>query len=179
VREYYVYDPAALAPPRLRAFTLQGDGDELRLEEVLLLPSGGVWSALLRAELRPAWASGTEWEPAGTYLRVIDPTTDAPVRVGDEVRQDYQAAREQVAALQRGNQVMREQVAAFQRDNQAARTQVATLQERLSELEHVSQERLSQVEQALLERLTRIERTFEERLAASERARLDAEDRAR
>ncbi len=100
VREYYVYDPTALAPPRLRAFTLQGEGDEMRLEEVLLLPGGGVWSPLLRAELRSAWASGTEWEPAGTYLRVIDPATDAPIRVGDEVRQDYQAERAQVIGLQ-------------------------------------------------------------------------------
>jgi len=178
VREYYVYAPAALAPPRLRAFTLQGDGDELRLEEVAPRPNGGVWSALLRAELRPAWASGTEWEPAGSYLRVIDPTTGAPIRVGDEVRQDYQAAREQITALQRDNQVMREQVAAFQRDNQVARAQIVALQERLSDVEQASQERLSQVEQSLLERLTRIERMFEERLAAPEQARLDAEERA-
>jgi len=138
-----------------------------------------VWSALLGAELRPARAPGTEWEPGGIYLRVIDPLTGAPIRVGDEMRQDYQAAREQVAALQRDNQVARAQVAAFQRDNQVAHEQVAALQERLSEVEQTSGERLSEVEQSLLERLTRIERTFEERLAASERARLDAEDRAR
>jgi len=160
VREYYVYDPSALAPPRLRVFTRRDESTTL--EEARLLPSGGVWSGLLRTELRPAWSSGTEWEPAGTYLRVIDPATGAPIRVGDEVRQDYQAARAQVATLQdRLNQV-----------EQAS-------QERLNQVEQASQERLNQVEQAFQERLTRIERMFEERLAAAERARLDAEDRAR
>jgi len=192
VREYYVYNPTALAPPHLRAFALPSDGAEMRLEEARLLPSGGVWSGLLRTELRPAWSSGTEWEPAGTYLRVIDPATGAPIRVGDEVRQDYQAARAQVAALQRENQAAREQitgfqqenqtmraqVSGFQQENQAAREQIAALQEQLSELEQASQMRLNEAEQSLLERLTKIERTFEERLAASERARLDAEDRA-
>ncbi len=49
----------------------------------------------------------TEWEPAGVYLRVIDPATGAPIRVGDEVRQDYQAAREQA-------QIAREQVRGLQ-----------------------------------------------------------------
>ena len=176
VREYYVYNPTALAPPHLRAFVRRDEG--AALEEARLLPNGGVWSVLLGAELRPAWASGTAWESAGTYLRVIDPVTGAPIRVGDEVRQDYQAAREQITALQRDNQVMREQVAAFQRDNQVARAQIVALQERLSDVEQASQERLSQVEQSLLERLTRIERMFEERLAAPEQARLDAEERA-
>ncbi len=51
----------------------------------------------------------TEWEPAGVYLRVIDPATGAPIRVGDEVRQDYQAAREQVRGLQ--EQLTREEMA--------------------------------------------------------------------
>ncbi len=142
VREYYVYDPAfeGAMQPRLHAFALQGEGDEMQLEEAALLEGGGAWSPLLRAELRPVETPGTEWEPTGVYLRVIDPVTDAPIRVGEEIKQDYRASRAQVAALQ---------------------------------------ERLDQVEQAFQERLTRIERMFEERLAASERARLDAEDRAR
>jgi len=98
VREYYVYNPTALAPPHLRVFTRRDESAALR--EGRLLPNGGVWSDLLRAELRPAWLPGTEWEPAGTYLRVIDPLTGAPIRVGDEIRQDYQAARAQVISLQ-------------------------------------------------------------------------------
>ena len=153
VREYYVYDPAAegAMQPRLRAFALQGEGDEMRLQEAALLEGGGAWSTLLRAELRPVETPGTEWEPAGVYLRVIDPTTDAPIRVGEEIKQDYRAAR----------------------------AQVATLQERLSQVEQASQERLNQVEQASQERLNQVEQAFQERLAASERARLDAEDRAR
>jgi len=102
VREYYVYDPAAEGAMqlRLRAFALQGEGAEMRLEEAALLEGGGAWSPLLRAELRPVETPGTEWEPAGVYLRVIDTATDAPIRVGDEVRQDYQAERAQVIGLQ-------------------------------------------------------------------------------
>ena len=121
VREYYVYDPTALAPPQLRAFALQGDGDEPRLEETRLLPNGGVWSALLRAELRSAWVSATEWEPAGSYLRVIDPTTGAPIRVGDEVRQDYQAARAQVIGLQ--DRLTREEQARQDAEERARRAE--------------------------------------------------------
>jgi len=111
MREYYVYDPAALAPPRLRAFALHGEGDEQRLEEAPLLPTEGVWSPLLGAELRPVAAPGTEWEPAGIYLRVIDPATGAPIRVGEEVRQDYQAARAQVMGLQRQLDQAEEEIA--------------------------------------------------------------------
>jgi len=107
VREYYVYDPSALAPPRLRVFTRRDESTTLK--EARLLPNGGVWSGLLRTELRPAWSSGTEWEPAGTYLRVIDPATGAPIRVGDEVRQDYQAARARIMGLQ--DQLTREEQA--------------------------------------------------------------------
>jgi len=123
VREYYVYDPAALAPPHLRAFALQGNGQEQRLEEVTLLPSGGLRSPLLGAELRPVATPGTEWEPAGIYLRVIDPATDEPIRVAEEVRQDYQAALARVMGLQ----------------------------ERLTEVEQASRERLAEVEQARLD----------------------------
>jgi len=149
VREYYVYDPAALAPPHLRAFALHGDGQEQRLEEVTLLPSGGVRSPLLRAELRPVATPGTEWEPAGIYLRVIDPAADEPIRVAEEVQQDYQAALAQVMGLQ----------------------------ERLTEVEQASRERLAEVEQASRERLAEVEQAHldaEERarLAEEELAKL-------
>ncbi len=90
VREYYVYDPQLVMFPPLRAFALtQG-----RLEEAPLLPNGGAWSELLRAELRTVVAM--EWGRAGTYLRVIDPATGAPIRVGEEVLQDYYVAQERV-----------------------------------------------------------------------------------
>jgi len=184
VREYYVYDPAAegAMQPRLRAFALRGEGIERRLVEVALLPDGGVWSALLAVELRPVVAPGTEWEPAGTYLRVIDPATDAPIRVGEEAYQDYRVAREQIAALEQDNQAARARVAALEQDNQAARAQVMGLQKRLTESEQASQERLATVEQgfhALQERLTRVEQTSQGQLPESERARQAAEERAR
>ena len=123
VREYYVYDPAAerAMQPRLRAFALQGEGDEMRLEETPLLPGGGAWSMLLRAELRPVETPDTEWEPAGTYLRVIDPATGAPIRVGDEVRQDYQAARARIMGLQ--DQLTREDQARQDAEERARRAE--------------------------------------------------------
>jgi len=96
VREYYVYDPQQVMRPPLKAFVLR----EGRLEEILLLPSGGVWSALLRAELRAFAIPATEWELGGIYLRVIDPASGEPIRVGEEVLQDYRAAREQVTTLE-------------------------------------------------------------------------------
>lgn len=154
VREYYVYDPAAMAPPHLRAFALHEEGDEQRLEEAPLLPTGGVWSPLLRAELRPVAVRGMEWEPAGIYLRVIDPATGAPIRVGEEMRQDYRVARERVVALQ----------------------------EQLTHIEQTSQARLAEIEQGFLAfqtRLSSIEQAFNERLNLAERARLDAEEHAR
>ncbi len=138
VREYYVYDPALKRTrtprPRLYAFTLQGKGMQTwRLEETALLPDGGVWSPLLRAELRPVVTPDTEWEPAGVYLRVIDPETGAPIRVGEEIRQDYQAAREQAQAAREQAQAAREQA-------QAARERVMGLQEQLTREEMARQD---------------------------------------
>ncbi len=92
-----------------------------RLEETALLPGGGVWSPILRAELRPVVTPDTEWEPAGVYLRVIDPTTGAPIRVGEEIRQDYQAAREQAMGLQ--EQLTREEMARQDAEERARRAE--------------------------------------------------------
>ncbi len=95
VREYYVYDPQLVMFPWLRAFALI----EGRLEEATLLPNGGAWSELLRAELRAV--TSTEWERPGTYLRVIDPTTGAPIRVGKEELEDARrAARARITAME-------------------------------------------------------------------------------
>ena len=109
VREYYVYDPQRVMVPPLRAYTLtQG-----RLEEASLLPNGGAWSGLLGAELRAEVS--IEWERPGTYLRVIDPTTGAPIHVGEEELQDIRhAAQERIAALQQDYRAAREQVTAIE-----------------------------------------------------------------
>jgi len=107
VREYYVYDPQLVMFPPLRGFTLiQG-----RLEEASLLPSGGAWSELLRAELRAMAA--IEWERPGIYLRVINPATGAPIHVDEEVLQDYRAAQERVTALEQDYWAAREQATAI------------------------------------------------------------------
>ncbi len=152
VREYYVYDPAAMAPPHLRAFALQGEEDERRLEEVALLPDGGVWSPLLRAELRPVAIRGIEWEPNAIYLRVIDPTTGAPIRVGEEALQDYRAAQEQVVALQQDYRVAQEQVVALRHNYEAVQEQAEEIGERLTESEQArlaAEERARRAEEAL------------------------------
>ncbi len=89
VQEYYVFDPGAETPdhpahdPSLRAYRRDARG---RLATTPLLPSGGVWSALLSAEVRPEYMAATPVRPAGLFLRLIDPATDRPVRVAqDEV----------------------------------------------------------------------------------------------
>jgi len=111
VREYYVYDPQLVMWPQLRAFALR----QGRLEKAPLLPSGGAWSALLHTELRAAFVAATEWEPSGIYLRVIDPATGAPIRVGDEELQDARcAAQEQVAALQQDYRAVQERATAVE-----------------------------------------------------------------
>ncbi len=130
VRDYYVYDPAGAMRPRLRGYALRQD----TLVDVPLLPTGGVWSTLLRAELRPTHMPGTQWEPEGTYLRVIDPATDEPIHVGEEVEQDYRAARQQLTMAERQLTMAERQLNAAQerlvREEQA---RLAEQQARLAE----------------------------------------------
>jgi len=109
VHEYYVYDPQRVMFPPLRASALR----QGRLEEAPLLPNGGAWSELLQAELRAV--ASTEWERPGTYLRVIDPTTGAPIHVGEEELQDVRlAARERIAALQQDYRVVQARATAIE-----------------------------------------------------------------
>ncbi len=154
VREYYVYDPAGAMRPRLRGYALRQD----TLVDVPLLPTGGVWSPLLRAELRPTHVPGTQWEPEGTYLRVIDPATDEPIHVGEEVEQDYRAARQQLTMAER-------QLTMAERQLTMAERQLGAAQERLVREE---QARLAEQQARLAEQQARI--AAEQRARAAEEA---------
>ncbi len=66
------------------------------MESLPLLPSGGIMSPLLRTELRPMDMGATERRPAGTWLRVIDPTNGQPIRIADEEHRDLLATREEL-----------------------------------------------------------------------------------
>jgi len=91
-REYYIYDPQQEMIPVFRGYELR----EGRMESLPLLPSGGIMSPLLRTELRPMDMGATERRPAGTWLRVIDPTNGQPIRIADEEHRDLLATREEL-----------------------------------------------------------------------------------
>jgi hypothetical protein len=48
-KEYYIFDPQQETYPPFLGFESRGE----RLEPMSLLPSGGIYSAILEAELRP------------------------------------------------------------------------------------------------------------------------------
>jgi len=133
-REYYIYDPNDKIEPRFRGFELRHG----RFESLPLLSSGGIVSPLLQVELRPMDMAKGDQRPAGTYLRVIDPTTGAPVSVADEehrANQDLKArlvTQETIRLTteQRANQEARARAEAEQRAAQAE----AALQDALAAL---------------------------------------------
>jgi Uma2 family endonuclease len=121
-REYYIYDP-------------QGTlflGYELRvgrMEPLQYLPSGGIASPLLQAELRPE----------GQYLRVLDLQTGQPIPTAGEIEDLYEAAR---TRLDQVEQARREA------DVRAARE---------AEERQAAEERARQAEEALRAALARLQ----------------------
>ena len=91
-REYYIYDPQQVMVPPLLGYESRAG----RMEPLQALPSGGVWSPLLGAELRPLALPETQRRPAGVWLRVIDPGTGQPIPIAEEEHDELQAARQQV-----------------------------------------------------------------------------------
>ena len=91
-REYYIYDPQQEMDPVFRGYELR----EGRMEPLPLLSSGGIMSPLLRAELRPMDMGAMDWRPAGTWLRVIDPTSGQPIPIADEEQRDLLATHEEL-----------------------------------------------------------------------------------
>ena len=84
-KEYYIYDPQQETEPPFLGFESRGG----RMEPLPALSSGGVMSLSLGAELRPVAMGQTEWRPAGTWLRVIDPRTNKPIALTDELYRDF------------------------------------------------------------------------------------------
>jgi hypothetical protein len=72
------------------------------MEPLPYTPWGGIASPLLETELRPMLIPGMEWQPAGVWLRIIDPRNGEPIPVADEEHDALRAAREQVAVEERG-----------------------------------------------------------------------------
>ncbi len=84
-KEYYIYDPQQETEPPFLGFESRGG----RMEPLPALSSGGVMNPSLGAELRPVAMGQTEWRPAGTWLRVIDPRTNKPIALTDELYRDF------------------------------------------------------------------------------------------
>ncbi len=119
VREYYIFDPQAAVQPALRGYGWV-EGEWQRYE---LLPSGGLWSPLLGAELRVLPMGENEWRPAGPWLRVLDPDTGEPIPGPDE-----QVHLEQQARLAAEDRADTEQQARLEAEDRADAQEQARLE---------------------------------------------------
>lgn len=150
VREYYVHDPKGELQPLFRGYELR-DG---RLEPLSPLPTGGITSPLLGAELRPMAMEETEQRPGAIYLRVIDPATGMPIPIADEVRHNYEAiSQEYLRAQQRAT---REHERAIREQERAAREHERATREQEARL--AAEARAAQAEAALQEALAALAR---------------------
>ncbi len=131
VGEYYIYDPLQETAPSFAGFELR-DG---RMEPLQARPDGGIYSPLLRAELRPMAMTETARRPAGLWLRVIDPRTGAPIPTAEEEHGDLQVVRGRLTETQGRLTETREEVTALREELTATREDVAALREQLAALE--------------------------------------------
>ncbi len=169
-KEYYIYDPqGAMDPPFLGFESRHG-----RMEPLTPLASGGIMSPLLEAELRPMPMAETPRRPAGTWLRVIDPTSGRPVRVAEETHDAFLATEDQLTVTQ-------QQLAVETRTRIATQELIAAMEGRLTTTEEalaietrtrIATQELLAVTQSLLTttegRLAVAEGRVEERLARLE-----------
>jgi len=113
-REYYIYDPQQEMAPPFLGFERRGG----RMAPLPALPDGGIWSPLLRTELRPVALPATELRAAGTWLRVIDPRSGQPIPALEEAYRTLQIAQEllteEVRARQATQELLTEEVRARQ-----------------------------------------------------------------
>jgi len=117
-REYYVYDPQGEMDPVVQGFERRGD----RLEPLPPTANGGVYSPLLRAELRPVTMGALGNRPAGVWLRVIDLATGQPIPLAEEEHNSLQVERlARQLAEQRANEEERARQLAEQRANEEGR----------------------------------------------------------
>jgi len=144
-REYYIYDPNGQISPRFRGYERQVGDTGFR--PLPVLPSGGIMSPLMRAELRPMAMAADENRLAATYLRVIDPTNGMPIRPPEDERRDRIAAEQA-------------RIAAEQARIAAEQARIAAEQARLAEQEArlAAEERAAQAEAMLQDALARLAR---------------------
>jgi Uma2 family endonuclease len=76
VQEYYIYDPQGEVQPSFQGYWWEAG----QWVQRLVLPSGGLWSPLLEAELRPLPMAGSRKRSTGIWLRVMDPRTGSQSR---------------------------------------------------------------------------------------------------
>ena len=129
-REYYVYDPQGKMDPVVQGFERRGD----RLEPLPSTANGGVYSPLLRAELRPVAMGALGIRPAGVWLRVIDPTTEQPVPLAEEEHSSLQEERLAHAAAERARLVAEQRAGEEERARLAAEAELQALRATLARL---------------------------------------------
>jgi len=105
-REYYVYDPQGEMDPVVQGFERRGD----RLEPLPPTANGGVYSPLMRAELRPMAMEASGIRLAGVWLRVIDPATEQPIPLAEEEHNSLQEERLAHAAAERARLAAEEEL---------------------------------------------------------------------
>ncbi len=106
-KEYYVYDPEQEMDPPFLGFELRGN----RMEPLPMLADEGIYSPLLRAELRPVAMEVSERRPGGVWLRVIDPATGQPVPLAEEEHRDLRETRDRLLQEAQARQAAEERVA--------------------------------------------------------------------
>ncbi len=137
--EYYVYDPEQEMDSPFLGYALRGG----RMEPLPALAEGGIYSQLLRAELRPVAMEPSERRPGGTWLRIIDPATGQPVPLAEEEHRDLQAARDRLARVALARQAAEERADDEAKARLAAEQARQTAEERVAKLEEALQALLS------------------------------------
>lgn len=125
-----------------------------RMQPLPERPGGGIYSSLLRAELRPLAMEETEWRPGGMWLRVIDPRTGEPIPTADEEHNSLQAVRSELAMTRARAVALETQAAAMQGQLAEERERAAAMQEQLireARAREATEERLARMEAALHE----------------------------
>ncbi len=121
-REYYVYDPQGEMDPVVQGFERRGD----RLEPLPPTVNGGVYSPLMRAELRPMAMEASGIRLAGVWLRVIDPATGQPIPLAEEEHNSLQEERlAHAAAERRANEEEQARLAAERRASEEEQARLA------------------------------------------------------
>jgi Uma2 family endonuclease len=130
-REYYIYDPQQELAPPFRGYELRAGV----LVSMSPLASGGIFSPLLRVELRPI----------GQFLRVIDPTTGRPRPTIEELDLGYETVQHQLTATEQ--QLVQEREAWRSMEQQLATARQQLVQE--EEARRALEQRIAQAEAAL------------------------------